>query len=72
MKQIRELWYKCAQSTGNVVVAAMLLLEKMCSGAFEPERFKLKMPEDGENVQNGSLQEDLISLLKVGKGIVRF
>lgn len=29
VRQIRGLWYKCAQSSGNVETAAKLLLEMM-------------------------------------------
>nr|XP_018263872.1 uncharacterized protein I303_03747 [Kwoniella dejecticola CBS 10117]OBR86030.1 hypothetical protein I303_03747 [Kwoniella dejecticola CBS 10117] len=52
VRQIRKLWYECAQQTGNVESAARLLIEMMSPG-------------DGiEGEERASLQEDLLSLLK--------
>ncbi|WVQ77984.1 hypothetical protein IAT38_000065 [Cryptococcus sp. DSM 104549] len=52
VRQIRKLWYECAQRTGNVESAARLLVETMCpdSGVEEEERV--------------ALQDDLLSLFK--------
>ena len=37
VRQIRKLWYECAQITGSVEVAARLLLEMMSpSASFAP------------------------------------
>lgn len=47
------MWYECAQHTGSVEVAYKLLLEMMCPGS------------GFEGAERESLQEDLLSLLKV-------
>ncbi|OCF45455.1 hypothetical protein I317_00702 [Kwoniella heveanensis CBS 569] len=52
VRQIRELWYECAQQTGSVETAARLLVEMMCPGSGV---------EGGDRT---ALQEDLLSLLK--------
>ncbi|WVQ98716.1 hypothetical protein IAU59_005847 [Kwoniella sp. CBS 9459] len=52
VRQIRELWYECAQQTGSVETAARLLLEMMCPGSGV----------EGED--RSALQEDLLSLFK--------
>ncbi|WRT67104.1 uncharacterized protein IL334_004070 [Kwoniella shivajii] len=52
VRQIRKLWYECAQQTGNVESAARLLVEMMC-------------PDSGiEGEDRVALQEDLLSLMK--------
>ncbi|KAK8869844.1 hypothetical protein IAR55_000412 [Kwoniella newhampshirensis] len=52
VRQIRQLWYECAQRTGNVESAARLSIEMMC-------------PDSGvEGEERSALQEGLISLLK--------
>ncbi|ORY33796.1 Foie gras liver health family 1-domain-containing protein [Naematelia encephala] len=52
VRQIRGLWYECAQRTGNVESAARLLLEMMS-------------PESGvDNETRAGLSDDLLSLLK--------
>jgi hypothetical protein len=35
VREIRTLWYECAQRTGNVEDAARLLVEMMCPGELE-------------------------------------
>ncbi|WWC69487.1 uncharacterized protein I206_103428 [Kwoniella pini CBS 10737] len=51
VKQIRRLWYECAQQTGNVESAARLLVEMMS-------------PDSGvEGEERAALQGDLLSLL---------
>ncbi|WVF72135.1 hypothetical protein IAT40_006947 [Kwoniella sp. CBS 6097] len=52
VRQIRKLWYECAQQTGSVETAARLLVEMMCPGSGV----------EGED--RSALQEDLLSLLK--------
>jgi hypothetical protein len=53
VRQIRTLWYECAQVTGNVEMAARLLVEMMC-------------PHSGvEGEERAALQEDLALLLRV-------
>ncbi|WWC90065.1 uncharacterized protein L201_004998 [Kwoniella dendrophila CBS 6074] len=52
VRQIRKLWYQCAQQTGNVETAARLLVEMMS-------------PDSGvEGEERAGLQEDLLSLMK--------
>ncbi|OCF54163.1 hypothetical protein L486_08360 [Kwoniella mangroviensis CBS 10435] len=52
VRQIRKLWYECAQQTGNVESAARLLVEMMS-------------PDSGvEGEERAALQEDLLSLMK--------
>ncbi|WVR05238.1 hypothetical protein IAU60_002250 [Kwoniella sp. DSM 27419] len=52
VRQIRKLWYECAQRTGNVETAARLLVEMMC-------------PNSGvEGEDRAALQGDLLSLIK--------
>ena len=55
VRQIRSLWYHCAQVTGNVEMAARLLVEMMC-------------PASGvEGEDRAALQEDLALLLRVSR-----
>ncbi|WWD15882.1 hypothetical protein CI109_100306 [Kwoniella shandongensis] len=52
VRQIRKLWYECAQRTGSVESAARLSIEMMC-------------PDSGvEDEERAALPEGLLSLLK--------
>jgi hypothetical protein len=58
VRQIRSLWYECAQVTGSVETAARLLMEMMC-------------PHSGvEGEERAALQEDLALLLRVSPKVM--
>ncbi|KAK4688106.1 trafficking protein particle complex subunit 11, partial [Tremellales sp. Uapishka_1] len=65
VKQIRALWYECAQKTGDMEIAARLLVEMMSTGQLFSARSGASLTGSGSDVEEkGRLQDDWITLLK--------